>query len=73
MGLPTERPACDLLCPQAIRSAPAYEPYYHSRAIFLLPRWYGTGVRVRERFDRLRQPCRRRTRRPAVRHLIIGI
>ena len=42
MGLQTERPAYDLLFLHAIRSAPAYEPYYSSRAIFLLPRWYGT-------------------------------
>jgi len=42
MGLQTDRAEYDTLFQQAVKTEPDYEFYYKSRAIFLLPRWYGT-------------------------------
>jgi hypothetical protein len=41
LGLQTPKADYDLICQQALKDFPDYWYYYNSRAIFLLPRWYG--------------------------------
>ena len=41
LGLQYEKPQYNAIYSQAIGHIPDYEYYYNSRAIFLLPRWYG--------------------------------
>ena len=41
LGLQVTKPQFNDIFQQAIKAAPDYKYYYHTRAIFLLPRWYG--------------------------------
>ena len=41
LGLQVTKPQFNDIFQQAIKAEPDYKYYYHTRAVFLLPRWYG--------------------------------
>jgi hypothetical protein len=43
LGLSTDRPQYDATFEEATNAWPDYDPYYHHRAWYLMPRWYGTN------------------------------
>jgi Domain of unknown function (DUF4034) len=43
LGLSVDRSQYDASFEEATRAWPDYDPYYHHRAWYLMPRWYGTN------------------------------